>query len=259
MKINIHAGHNPDGKTACGAVGLIQESTEARKVKEAVMSMLKVLGHTVYDCTVDNGTSQSDVLKKIVDKCNKHKVDLDVSIHFNAGRNDKKGDGQTGGTEVYVYSGSSKAKAAAESVCKSISALGFRNRGVKTSTALYVLRHTDSPAMLIECCFVDDKDDVTLYNYKDMAEAIVYGLTGKRYTMAEEKEETKEQEEKKEVSYLVRVTADVLNVRSGPGTGYGVVSQVKKGDAFTIVEEDDTWGKLKSGAGWISLKYTEKV
>ena len=34
MKINVHAGHNPDGKIACGAVGLIRESTEARKVKK---------------------------------------------------------------------------------------------------------------------------------------------------------------------------------------------------------------------------------
>ena len=34
MKFNIHAGHNPDGKIACGAIGLIKESTEARKVKD---------------------------------------------------------------------------------------------------------------------------------------------------------------------------------------------------------------------------------
>lgn len=257
MKINIHAGHNPDGKIACGAVGLIKESTEARKVKEAAIDMLRVLGHIVYDCTVDNGTSQSDVLKRIVAKCNQHAVDLDVSIHFNSGRGDKKGDGQTGGVEVYVYSNSSKAKGTAGKVCKAISALGFRNRGVKTSTSLYVLKHTNSPAMLIECCFVDDKDDAARYNYKDMAEAIVYGITGKRYTMAEDAGE--ETEEKENTSYLVRVTADVLNVRSGPGPGYGVTTQVRKGSAFTIVEESGGWGKLKSGAGWISLKYAEKV
>lgn len=33
MRINVHAGHNPAGMTACGAVGLINESTENRKVK----------------------------------------------------------------------------------------------------------------------------------------------------------------------------------------------------------------------------------
>lgn len=47
MKFTIHAGHNPDGKKACGAVGLIKESTENRKVKDEVMRLLKLKGHTV--------------------------------------------------------------------------------------------------------------------------------------------------------------------------------------------------------------------
>lgn len=176
MKINVHAGHNPDGKIACGAVGLINESTEARKVKKEVIRLLKKKGHKVYDCTCTNGTSQTDVLKRIVTKCNKHKVDLDVSIHFNAGAGDKKGNGNTTGTEVYVYSSTSAAKPAAERVVKQIEALGFKNRGVKIRTDLYVLRRTNSPAMLIECCFVNDKDDVELYDYKKMAAAIVAGI-----------------------------------------------------------------------------------
>lgn len=51
MKINIHAGHNPDGMVACGAVGMVSESTEARKIKDGVVSRLRGMGHTVYDCT----------------------------------------------------------------------------------------------------------------------------------------------------------------------------------------------------------------
>ena len=189
MRINVHAGHNPDGKTACGAIGFIKESTEARLVKDEVIAQLRELGHTVYDCTCENGTSQSDVLKKIVAKCNAHTVDLDVSIHFNAGAGDSRGNDRTTGTEVYVYSSSSKSKSYATNVCKAIGDLGFRNRGVKYSTSLYVLKHTKAPAMLVECCFVDDKDDVELYNYKAMASAIVYGITGQR---VEEKEEENE-------------------------------------------------------------------
>ena len=181
MKINVHAGHNPDGKVACGAVGLIKESTENRKVKNEVIRMLKALGHTVYDCTVDNGTSQANVLTNIVKKCNAHEVDLDVSIHFNSGASDAKGNGKTTGTEVLVYSAKSKAKQYAKNVCAAIAELGFANRGVKTNANLYVLRKTDAPAMLIECCFVDDKDDVSIYDYRTMAEAIVYGITGERY------------------------------------------------------------------------------
>lgn len=180
MVINVHAGHNPDGKTACGAVGFIRESTEARRVKDKVIVQLRLQGHTVYDTTCENGTSQANVLTKIVNSCNTHKVDLDVSIHFNSGANDAGGNGKTTGTEVYVYSTSSKSKSYAENVCNAIAGLGFKNRGVKTSTSLYFLKHTSSPAMLIECCFVDDKDDVELYDYKEMADAIVYGITGKR-------------------------------------------------------------------------------
>lgn len=181
MIINVHAGHNPDGKTACGAVGIIRESTEARNVKNEVIHQLNALRHTVYDCTCDDGTSSSNVLTKIVQKCNAHTVDLDISIHFNAGAGDTAGNAKTTGVETYIYSTSSKAKEAAEKVCAAIAANGFKNRGVKVNSKLYVLNKTKAPAMLIECCFVDDRDDVQLYDYQSMATAIVYGLTGQTY------------------------------------------------------------------------------
>lgn len=195
MRINVHAGHNPAGKVACGAVGLINESTEARRVKDELISQLRQLGHTVYDCTVNNGTGQKDVLQKIVQNCKMHDVDLEVSIHFNSGANDKSGNGKTTGTEVLVYSASSKAKGYAEKICAAISQLGFRNRGVKVNSSLYVLKNTKAPALLVECCFVDDKDDVKLYNYCDMASAIVYGITGQKISAPSETEKADTGEE----------------------------------------------------------------
>jgi SH3-like domain-containing protein len=59
--------------------------------------------------------------------------------------------------------------------------------------------------------------------------------------------------------YLVKVTANNLNVRKGPGASYDISATVKKGDVFTITETKNGWGKLKSGVGWISLGYTEKL
>ena len=177
MRINVHAGHNPDGMIACGAIGLIKESTEARAVKDSVVAQLTSMGHTVRDCTCNNGISQNDILQKIVAACNAQEADLDISIHFNAGAQ-PEADGHTTGTEVYVYSVSSAAAAYAQQVVDSIAALGFRNRGVKERPSLYVLRHTKAPAMLIECCFVDDPEDVALYNADRMAAAIVAGITG---------------------------------------------------------------------------------
>lgn len=177
MKINIHAGHNPDGMVACGAIGYIKESTEARAVKERILQKLTAMGHEVYDCTCNDGSNQNDVLRKIVAACNAHDVDLDISIHFNAGGN-RENDGNTTGTEVYVYSKNSVAVPYAQKAVDRIASLGFRNRGVKENPNLYVLRHTKSPAMLIECCFVDDPDDVALYKADRMADAIVAGITG---------------------------------------------------------------------------------
>lgn len=59
--------------------------------------------------------------------------------------------------------------------------------------------------------------------------------------------------------YKVKITANVLNVRMGPGTNYGIATTVHRGEVYTIVQESNGWGKLKSGAGWISLTYTTKV
>ena len=59
--------------------------------------------------------------------------------------------------------------------------------------------------------------------------------------------------------YLVKVTAELLNYRSGPSTSYKVNGMIKKGEVYTVVDEKDGWGKLKSGAGWICLEYVKKI
>lgn len=59
--------------------------------------------------------------------------------------------------------------------------------------------------------------------------------------------------------YIVRINTDVLNYRTGAGITYPIAGNVKRNERYTIVEEKDGWGKLKSGAGWINLKYTERV
>lgn len=62
--------------------------------------------------------------------------------------------------------------------------------------------------------------------------------------------------------YLVRVTISDLYIRKGPGTNYGKNGFIKPG-VYTIVAESTgtgatKWGKLKSGAGWISLDYSKR-
>ena len=60
---------------------------------------------------------------------------------------------------------------------------------------------------------------------------------------------------------VYKVIVDELNVRQGPGTSYPIATVVHKGEAYTIVKMSGSWGKLKSGAGWIncSSRYCTKV
>ena len=186
MKINVHAGHNPKGKTACGAVGLLDESTENRNVVKELKTILEQEGHIVYDCTCDNGTSVSDVINKIAAKSNSNSVDLDISIHFNSGAKDNLGNGKSTGTECLIYNTSNNKEAIANRICANIAQLGFKNRGVKIRTDLSILRKTKAPCILVECCFIDDLDDIKLYNAKSMAKAIAQGILNK--TIEDKKE-----------------------------------------------------------------------
>ena len=179
MRINIHAGHNPKGKIACGAVGLIDESTENRNVVKELKYYLEKEGHTVFDCTCDNGTSKSDVINKIAAKSNSNNVDLDISIHFNSGANDKTGNSKSTGTECLIYNTANNKEVIAKRICANIAQLGFKNRGVKIRTDLSILKKTKAPCILVECCFVDDFDDVKLYNAKSIAKAIAQGILNK--------------------------------------------------------------------------------
>ena len=65
-------------------------------------------------------------------------------------------------------------------------------------------------------------------------------------------------------SCLVKVTADVLNIRAGAGTNHKITGQIKDKGTYTIVQTAEgtgatMWGKLKSGAGWISLDYIKRA
>ena len=67
------------------------------------------------------------------------------------------------------------------------------------------------------------------------------------------------------VPFLVRVSISNLNIRKGAGTNYARTGKYTGKGIFTIMEvksgqgSDAGWGRLKSGAGWISLDYAERV
>lgn len=183
MRIGIDMGHTLSGE-GTGSQGCgYKEQNLTRELGKIVIEMLKKEGHTVYDCTVDKSNNNAQQLIDRVNKANKQPLDLFVSIHFNACVNDVKGDGRTTGTEVLLHSMSSKAKPYAERIVKKIANVGLKNRGVKTHNA-YVLKHTKAPALLIETCFIDDRDDMNVYlkSPRRVAKAIVEGILDKTIT-----------------------------------------------------------------------------
>ena len=71
--------------------------------------------------------------------------------------------------------------------------------------------------------------------------------------------------QERKVNYRVRVKIDDLNIRRGPGTHFAKTGDYTGVGVFTIVAEcmglgsKKGWGKLKSGRGWVSLDYTDKI
>lgn len=249
---NVHGGHS----LICrGASGLLEEVNEDRAVKNKVIEYLRKAGHTVYDCTDDNGRTQGANLSAIVAKCNAHKASLDVSIHLNAG----------GGTGCEVENYDTGTKTVSDRICANISAaLGIRNRGTKYMPDLYVLRNTKSPAILVECCFVDNATDKARWNVDKCAKAIADGIVGHSISVSGSAS-SKPSATTANETFKVRVDATDLNIRKGPGTNYAKTGKHTGKGTFTITETKSGagsvkgWGRLKSGAGWISLDFAKRV
>lgn len=233
MKIGLNAGHTLSG-AGCGTKGALVESVETRRVVERLGQLLGDAGCEVVPCTVDEATSQKAYLEAVVNIANRQNLDWFISIHFN---NDATRKGQ--GVEAYTYKGRQYSDAV--EVCEHIAALGFKNRGVKAGTGLYVIKKTKAKALLIEVCFVNDPD-ATLYQQKfdDICNAIAYAMAD--YVSAPEKPSAPSVlPEKKR---YVKVICDELTVRKTLAWSGNAAGTVRKNEVFTIAE-----GPIKVGNG----------
>ena len=178
MKITVRGGHCPK---VTGVSALINELTEDRKVKDAVIKYLKELGNTVLDVTPpDSISSLSADLSYGVNKANEWGADLFVSIHFNKAYASYNG---ALGTEVCVYSEND----VAGRVVNGLASLGFKNRGQKVRTGLYELKNTKMKSMIIEVCFVEATEDVALYQrlgYDTIGKTIAEAIANKKVVEA---------------------------------------------------------------------------
>ena len=177
MKILLIAGHGgtpyDPGAVGCGYT----EAVETRRMANAVAPLLRAYGFEValYD--------QSKDAYKVVTQGGSlplSGVSYVLEFHLNSAANDPKGNGRTTGTEIFVHT-NEQGVTVEQAILRRVCALGFKNRGVKRSSGLAVLKHVFKRGVshaLVETCFIDDRDDVDLYKAKfdAIARAIADGV-----------------------------------------------------------------------------------
>lgn len=165
MNICLDAGHsfglNGKGKDP-GAVNNelgLRESVIAMEMVQTLGQMLTEKGHTVV-YTRTNGDDTISLPKRCR-IANDKKVDMFISIHLNSAENK-----DANGIETLMYpTKNRKTHDLADTVqTKLILATGARNRSVKARENLYVLKHTNMPAILIETGFISNREEALKLN-----------------------------------------------------------------------------------------------
>lgn len=163
MKIFINPGH---GGSDPGAVGNgLKERDVVLKIGKRVEQYLLAVGYDVR-------LFQYDGPAEICDAANYWDADLFVSIHANAAN------GWARGTEVF-YVSEYGWRPASKIYKQLINTIALVQRGIKQTDNLYVLNHTDMPAVLVETAFIDNPQDAALLvNEEDnFARAIARGIS----------------------------------------------------------------------------------
>lgn len=243
------------------ATGSTNEMAQCNKIANATATALKRCGFEVKvgksGDSMQNRCAESDSFN----------ADIHMPIHTNAYN------GQvTGGTRIFCLNSNGR------KACQAIlNELGKISPGTTDSityqTGLYEINVPKALTVYVECEFHDTKTGASwiINNTAKIGEAICKGLCsyfGVKYTAASTSTTGSSGSSGTSSSfknYIVRITpADGVNIRKGAGTDYAIVGAIAQGGAYTIVAEKTgkgaaKWGKLKSGAGWIALDYTEKI
>lgn len=181
MKILLIAGH---GESDSGAVA--NGYIEAELTREVVRKLKPQLDKYADVTIADTGKNWFTYKNRV--SLNFALYDYVLEIHFNAAVNDTKGNGRTTGTEIYITT-SEKTHGVETEIVKGLSAIGFTNRGVKRKNFSVIARAKNQgvSSALLEVCFIDDLDDMLLYQSKKdsvikaIADGIIkgFGLTAK--------------------------------------------------------------------------------
>ncbi len=229
----------------------------------------KLKSYDVEVVRTDDTTGKVDV--ELSDRCkkaNNSDADLFVSMHHNAGINGGSG----GGTVVYYYDNAEREEVADklyDYICAQTNLRGNRYDGV-VDAKFYVIKNTKMPAFLVENGFMDSKVDTPIILTEEHAEKTAIGVVN--FIVDElglskiATEETTTNTTVDSDSFLVKVIVSELNIRKDAGAENAKTGSIKDKGTYTIVstkkaDDGGTWGKLKSGVGYINIssKYVTKL
>lgn len=168
MKILLIAGHGQ------GDPGAVANGYQEADLTREVVKLLKPQLDNYADVTI------ADTSKNwFKNSMNFKPYNYVLEIHFNAGVNDSKGNNGTTGTEIYITT-SEKTHGVETNIVNAISNIGFKNRGVKRKNwkVISVAKGQGVSSALLEVCFIDDADDMWLYQKKkaELIKAIANGI-----------------------------------------------------------------------------------
>ena len=259
IKIALDAGHGlkTAGKQTPNG---IKEWTLNDKVRDKVVSYLSAYDVKILNVDGNEGNTDESLSARL-NAYLKAGANAFVSIHHNAYTGSWNG---ATGVEVYTDKNPTNAdlKLADCIYGRLVNYTSLKGRGIKRAD-FYVINQNKIPAILVEGGFMDGKNDYNVITSEAgqdaYARAVAEGLIEFLNIPKKASAPTNAFG-----SYRVKVTASALNIRKGAGTNYGINGVITDKGVYTIVDEANgkgatKWGKLKSGAGWISLDFCKKV
>ncbi|MBZ9634782.1 N-acetylmuramoyl-L-alanine amidase [Clostridium sp. FP1] len=178
-KVVLDAGHGGYDPGATGPTGINEKDITLAITLKVGSILVKNGVDTVYTRTSDNiawSTNEAQNLQARCDISNAAKPDYFVSIHENSFSAPT-----ASGIETYYFSGSVAGQKLAQAVqTELIKETGRVDRGLKTTTGLYVIKNVEATAILVETSFISNPEEEKLlttdaYQYK-LAKAIATGI-----------------------------------------------------------------------------------
>ena len=238
-------GHNSIVQGANSVYG--KEHVEDRKFLDVVAKYVQAAGWKYVNCSDEVGTTQTAVWSNAA---NNHlrvaDSNVDLQFHLNA---------SPGGTgcEVWLHPSYGNRELAAKISKAMADAFGLRDRGIKFSTELGWINKTKT-GLLPEICFIDNETDMQRYqaNFDKAAKAVAEVIVGRAIQSGSGSNQVTPTPISPSTNGtgIAYIEGNDINLRKGPGTGYGVIRQLGKGESYKVFAESNGWLNL-GGDQWV--------